>query len=310
MRGLLVLVLLSGCAGELRANSAICSVSSGNGPLTNTACGQTFVANDFLNWGAPVSSGGLGQAIETNGSPDYYTQPVQVTSYLGDGITVTSPGMNLVRADNTVYAWDGTTAWWELPSMTNFGETINTFGGQFNAPNYDATSAPYGPNNYPYQFGDPLLGAVGSDSSGAQMDFSFSKTLYGLSFELSSATAPNFIATLDAYDSSGHLLGVYQVNGTGDGGTCAGLNNPSFDEAPRVCNDAATIQFYDPEGNIARVVLTVNDDTGAYVDQLSMDTSPFSNDPDSSTPEPGTAPLIGAGLFVLAAAAKYKYTSR
>lgn len=302
-----MLGLLTGCAGGLRANSVICAVSSGNGPLTNTSCGQTFVANDFLNWGAPVSSGGLGQALETNGSPDYFTQPLQVTSYFGDDITVSSPSMNLERADNTVYAWDGTTSWWEIPTMANFGETINTFGGQFNAPSYDNTAAPYGPGDYPYQFGDPLLGAVGNDSSGTQMDFSFSQALYGLSFELSSATAANFIATLDAYSSSGQLLGVYEVTATGDGGTCAGLNNPLYNEAPRPCNDAPTIQFYDPEGRIASVILTVNDDSGAYVDGLTLDTSPFHAD---SAPDPQTAILIGGGLCILALLGKYASHSK
>jgi hypothetical protein len=281
--------------------------------LVTTACGQTFVSNEILNWGAPTASGGLGEATSAPLSPgqvvDVTAQPT-TGAFAGDQIGVTST-MSIERADNTSYAWDqlayGGEGAWEFPTYieNEMGSnvSINTFAGNFNAPNLQTTSPAYGPQNLQYQFGDQLLGAVatpGSNVGNAQMTFTFAQTLYGLAFQVSSATNPDFIATLDAYDSSGNLIGVYQLNTnqTGVGGVCAGLNDPLPSPNtinPVVCNDAAVIQFYDPEGNIKSVVLTVNDTTGLFIDQLSMD---------ADAPDPGTAPLIGGGLLVLALAAK------
>jgi hypothetical protein len=280
----------------------ICSVSTGGGPLGNTACGQTFIANDFLNWGAPTSSGGLGEAIE----PDAFNlgQSVQVSSSSGIEIDV-STGATLDRADNTEYAWDASIDKWVTQPFVTFGQTINTFAGQFNAPSYQSSNAPYGPNGYPYPYGDPLLGAVGSTGGTTQMDFSFSQSLSGIAFDVSSATNSDFVATLAAYTSSGALLGIYEVNtnGAGGGGTCLGLDNPATGTNPQPCNDAPVIQFYDPEGRIASVVLTVNDN-GLYVDQLSLDTivSPTNPiiDPTGGAPEPGPECLTGGGLIALA----------
>ncbi|MGO9262155.1 MAG: hypothetical protein ACLQU1_38515 [Bryobacteraceae bacterium] len=239
-----------------------------------------------------MSSGGLGEAI--NPTASNLGQSVNVTSADGVQIGVTT-NLTLERADNTDYAWDGSA--WVSPTTANGFPGINTFGGQFNAPSYDTGTAPYGPNNYPYQFGDPLLGAVGTGSSNAEMTFSFNQLLDGVAFQVSSATNADFIATLDAYDSSGDLLGVYQLdtNGTGVGGTCATLTNIP----PVPCNDAPVIQFYDPDGRIASVVLAVNDNTGLFVDGLSL-----MNDPPNGAPEPEPAPLIGGGLIVLALIAK------
>lgn len=305
MRTLSVLVLFGGCVGMLRANTVLCTVSAGSGPLGNTPCGQTFVSTDVLNWGAPVSSGGLGEAI--NPAASDLGSSVNVTSAGGVQIGVTT-NLTLERADDTEYAWDGSA--WVSPTAANGFPNINTFTGQFNAPSFDTTTAPYGPNNYPYQFGDNLLGAVAGQVAGpgpgpligpggpfgpsqAELTFSFNQLLYGVAFELSSATNQNFIATLNAYDSSGDLLGQYQVdtNGTGAGGNCASLGNIP----PVPCNDAPVIQFYDADGHIASVVLVVNDSSGLFVDGLSLNVS---------APEPETAPLIGGGLIVLALLAK------
>jgi hypothetical protein len=298
----------------LQASSAICSMApTPTSTFTTTACGQMFTANDFLNWGAPVNSGGLGQAIDPSAT-DIGTSADVTTPNFGVGIDVTAdnPDDNLVRADNTAYAWDATSHQWVYPTIaTGFSNTINTFAGQFNAPSCqqptttcEVSTPPYGPYDYPYQFGDPLLGSVGR-SGDAEMTFSFTQGLYGVAFEVSSKTAANFIATLDAYDSSGDLLGVYQVNATGSGGVCNTLTGFLMG-GPTPCNDAPLIQFYDPDGRIASVVLTVND-TGAYVDEMSLDVSSFS---DASTPEPQTAPLIGLGLIVIALAARRVTRSR
>jgi hypothetical protein len=293
MRALVVLALSLGCVGGLKASSVLCMAGGGGGSLASTTCGQTFTASDFLNWGAPVGSGGLGEAVDPGATN--LGSVVTVTSPLDVGIDVTS-NMTLERADNTYFAWiDTGTNSWEVPP------NINTFDGQFNAPSTPSLTPPYGPNNYPYQYGDPLLGAVGNDySSTPEMTLSFSSPLYGVAFEVSSKNNPNFIATLTAYGPSGGELGVYQINtnGTGLGGYCPGLLDPYSGGNPVPCNDAPTIQFYDPEGRIASVVLTVNDPTGFFIDELGLDEN------DTSTPEPGSAALIGVGLIGLALVAK------
>jgi hypothetical protein len=244
-----------------------------------------------LNFGAPVSGGGLGEAI-LPAAANLGTS-ANVTSSLGDVAINIVSNLPMERADNTTYAWDSSTSSWVYPTFANFGESINTFSGQFNAPSSN-TPPPYGPNNYPYKFGDPLLGAVGSAEDSTQMILSFSHSIYGVAFEVSSASNPNFLGTLDAYDNSGVLLGEFEVDATGLGGVCSTLNNTA---GPVPCNDAPTIQFYDLEERIASVVLTVNDNGGLFIDELSLATG-------AGAPEPESASLIGGGLIILALAAK------
>jgi len=258
-----------------------------------------FVANDFLNWGAPVGSGGLGEAISP-GAQNLGTS-VDVTS-TGNNQFEVSSNVTLERADNTTYAWDSAMSKWVSPTMANFGENINTFNGHFDAPSCVSqpkclTSVPpYGPGNYPYQFGDPLLGAVGTTDP--VLTFAFSHLVEGVAFEISAKTQASFIASLAAYDSQGNLLGVYQINTNSGGGICSGLNS-QFNPTP--CNDAPLIQFYDPEARIASVVLTANDPNGLFVDQVELfSTSTLSGLGSTDAPDPATATLIGVGLVVLA----------
>lgn len=268
-----------------------------------------------MNWGAPVANGGLGEAVNP---PSSLGQPVDTTaagggSWAVDEQIATTSNMMVERADNTAFAWDAAISQWVFPTFLVYGSgspnSITTFAGHFNAPSYESSTSPYGaPSNY-YggvgQFGDPLLGAVANPQApqaDAQMTFDFSQALYGVAFQVSNASGTNtdFIATLDAYDGSGNLIGVYQVNtnGTGDGGACPGLINPLLPPTysdPSPCNNAPVIQFYDPEGRVKSVVLTVNDTQGLYVDGMYLDVS---------TPDPGPAPLIGGGLVILALLAK------
>lgn len=309
--GLLLFLLGAGNVAGLKASSVICQTGSNVSSVVATPCGQTFVANELMNWGAPTGAGGLGEAyISRTG----LSQPVSVMAQSLGGpnpaelIGVTS-NMILERADNTAYAWDSATSSWETPTFIEIGSNpflpINTFAGHFNAPSYESSTAPYGPNNYPYWFGDPLLGAVARSSGGssaADMTMTFSQALYGVSFEVGSSSRSDFVATLYAYGASGNLLGVYVVNtnGTGVGGVCSGLSTLSPDPVP--CNNAPVIQFDDPEGRIKSVVLTVNDTGGLFIDSMLLDV--FGGSDPTSTPEPATAPLIGIGLIVLALAAK------
>ncbi len=284
----------------------ICSTGPTSSSLISTGCGQTFVANEFMNWGLPTSSGGLGQALDP---PPNLGQSAIATASNGSGqltseqIAIDSKNMTLERFDNTTYAWDAALNEWVSPTFLEFGsspsESVNTFAGQFDAPDLETSSAPYGPGNLQNPFGDNLLGAVPNAGSNAEMMLTFSQPLYGLAFEVSSATNLNFIATLDAYNSSGGLIGVYQVNGTGVGGICAGLNNSA---GPVPCNDAPVIEFYDPQGRIASVVLTVNDTSGLFIDSMSL--TSLASGGLTGAPESNTAPLIGIGLIVLALAAK------
>jgi hypothetical protein len=292
VRTLLLLVLSIVNVQGLKANSAVCMMTAPS--VVTVTCGQTFSANDFLNWGAPVSAGGLGEATIPGA---VLGQSIQVTTTGGLGINVLSK-QTLERADNTTYAWDAATSSWVFPAV--LGDSIQTFSGQFNAPSeptYTGSSGPaYGPNNYPYQFGDPLLGAVPPGNiMPSEMQFDFSKSIFGIAFKISSAQATNFVATLSAYNSAMQLIGTYQLNtnGAGGGGTCSSLSNSS---GPVPCNDAPVIQFYDPQGHIASVILTVNDMNGFFVDGLSINTT--------GAPEPATIPLIGGGLIALALAAK------
>jgi len=304
-----------GSVGGLKASSVICQAGPTVPTLVTTTCGQTFVANELMNWGAPVANGGLGEALSPPGNPTL-NQPVYVTAaspggfIAADQIGITS-NMLIERTDNTVYAWDsaadGGQGAWLAPSFFAAppNESFNTFGGHFNAPSFEQSTLPFGPNNYPYEYGDPLLGTLapsGPSVGNASMTMTFSQALYGLSFEVSNRSGVNsdFIATLNAYDSSGVLIGVYELNtnGTGIGGMCPGLTDPAADPTsidPVPCNNAPVIQFYDPEGRIKSVVLTVNDTSGLFIDAMSMDVA---------APDPGTAPLIGIGLIVLALAAK------
>ena len=316
------LVLTTGGAGLVHASSVVCLMGPTGNTLVTTSCGQTFNSNEFMNWGAPTGSGGLGEAINP---PSSLGQPVDTTASGGSGWVINDPiavssNMLIERADNTEFAWDQSLGSWVSPTYLVYGvggsTSINTFAGHFNAPNLETNSSPYSSTSGYYgtspQFGDPLLSAMAnpqqtqqpcttnSQAGCAQMSFNFGQSLFGVAFEVSNRSGQdsNFTATLDAYDSSGNLIGVYQVNDTAGGGTCPGLNNPNTppnfsDPAP--CNDAPIIQFYDPEGRIKSVVLTVNDNQGLFVDGLYLDVT---------TPDPGPATLIGGGLVVLALVAR------
>lgn len=309
MRTLLVLVLASGCVGGLRASGVQCLTLTMGSPFPNTTCGQTFVSNELMNWGAPSAAGGLGEA---NGATANLGQTVDTTaSGVSDQITITS-NMMLERADNTAYAWNPASGAWNFP-------TVTTFAGHFNGPSSETSTAPYGPGNYPYQYGDPLLGATtgssGTTPGNAQMDFNFSQALYGLAFQVTGASGVNsdFSATLYAFDASGNALGFSQITATGLGGVCPGLSNPGNGAGdPVPCNDAPTIQFYDPQGRIASVALTVNDTSGLFISPMALDvTGGFTNQSflDTDAPEPRSAPLIVVGLIAMALLAKRRLLS-
>jgi hypothetical protein len=252
-----------------------------------------FSPSAVLDWGAPVNgsitganSGGLGPATRTGaGGPWPETTGTTLDAAVdGDAFTIASNDQ-LLRADNTTLAWNGS-GWAPAP----FVNPANSyFSGNFGAPN-TPTSQP--------QYGDNLLGAL-APSGGAnglpEITLTFAQTLSYIAFEVSSASNSNFVAQLLAFNSLGVQIGTYQVdtNGTGVGGTCAGLRS----SPPQPCNDAPLIQFYDPTNSIKSVeLLMTNDYSGVYIDELMV----------APIPEPVTSSSVAVGFLLLYWFAKRK----
>jgi len=253
-----------------------------------------FSPNAMLDWGSPVDGsmtgpmgsnmGGLGAATRTSAA-GVWPEPMETTldaAVGGDAFTIVSNDQ-LVRADNTALAWNGS-AW--LPAV--FVNSSNTYvAGHFNAPS-TPTSQP--------QFGDNLLGALapsGGDNGPPTITLTFARALSYVAFEVSSASNANFTAQLLAFNAQGIQIGAYQVTDTGAGALCAGLaQNP-----PQPCDDAPLIQFYDPAVSIASVELIMtNDSSGVYIDDLMA----------TAVPEPVSSGLAGLGLLLTLWAAKRK----
>jgi hypothetical protein len=108
-----------------------------------------------------------------------------------------------------------------------------------------------------------------------------------------------FVAGLQAFDSSGNSLGTYQLTETanGTGGIC-----PSLGIRPPVpCNDAPYVGFYDPEGRISSIYISVfnpgnlSTPIGFAIDTLDIDPSAA-----QWVPEPAMPLMIGGGLAAIA----------
>jgi len=197
------------------------------------------------------------------------------TSNDGVNITLSSAGL-LQRAQNTVFAWDGSE--WTLPDFVA-NEQVNTFQGNFGAPS-SPTSAP--------AMGDALIGVVGPSS----LTINFSAPVLSAGFMISSKTLANFTATLQAYDSSGNLLGIYSIVANGLGGVCAGLGN--LNPNPQPCNDAPFIGFIGQnlQSQISSIVVSTNDTNGMFLDTFFIQDS-------QAVPEPSVIFLMGGGLCVI-----------
>jgi hypothetical protein len=222
----------------------------------------------------------------------------------GNDFTLTSNDQ-FEGVDNTALAWNG--AIW---APAGFVTTDSTFAGHFNS-----STTPSGPFPEP-TFGDNLLGVLtpnGDSTGNPQLTLSFAQTINYIQFQVTARTGiqgtdpitgenTNFTATLVAYDSSGNVIGTYQVADQGTGGTCAGLSNGS---GPQPCNDAPFVQFYDPLDRIKSVQLSMDDPTGLFIDTLRVGGIP--RPPplvEGSVPEPSSFVMFGVGMLALLWAAK------
>ncbi len=223
--------------------------------------------------------GGLGPATNGNGGGSWpQTTGTALNAALGtDTITVSSNDW-LGRVDNTEQAWNGS----GFTNALMVNPNNYYFGGHFGAPG-SSSSTPV--------FGDNLLGAFapsGGDFGPPEITLTFSQALAYVSFQVSSASSANFTAQLLAFNSQGQM-GTFQVTDTGGGGNCPGLALST----PQPCNDAALIQFFDPNDSITSVELVMlTDFSGVLIDSLEV--AP-------TVPEPGGAlPLAAAGFLALA----------
>jgi hypothetical protein len=250
-----------------QASSLSCSLVGPDGStVISTACvTQTQIfTSDPVNWMTA-----LGPA-DQNPSMGPWS-----TSNNGVNITLSSVGL-LQRAQNTVFAWDG--SGWTLPDFVA-SEQVNTFQGNFGAPS-SPTSTP--------AMGDALVGVNGPSS----LTISFSAPVLSAGFMISSKTLANFTATLQAYDSSNNLLGTYSIVANGLGGVCAGLGN--LNPNPQPCNDAPFLGFLGQtaQSQINTLVVSTNDTNGMFLDSLSVQDS-------QAVPEPSVILLMGGGLCVI-----------
>ena len=300
--------LLAMAAGSLSANPALtlsCSLNvtglpgpfSGLGSVDGNGCFSTSFSTVpsllSVNWGAPVTSGGLGAALlSTDHPPVVVTTPVPAAAKLtnGDPVTVTSTAGSITRVDDFAYKYTGTG--WNSPSIVG----LANFAGHFTSASASSPSSP-----------DDALIEVTSGSMGISLLGHASPSVYGIWFEIASLGGTNstFTASVQAFDSLGTPLGIYSLTefpGTanyGSGGQCPGLaTKDSITQlpTPAPCNDAPYVGFYDPQGRISSVYITVfsgGAPVGFAIDSLFVDEV-------QGVPEPAIPLLIGGGLAAMA----------
>ena len=259
------IVILLSLAAE--ASSLTCSLYGPNGTtlISNTCVTQNQIfTNDPVNWMTAFGP------ADQNASAGPWT-----TSNTGVNITLSSVGL-LQRAQNTVFAWDGSE--WNLPDFVT-NEQVNTFQGNFGAPSL--------PGSTP-ALGDALVGVVGPSA----LTINFSAPILSAGFMISSKTLANFTASLQAYDSNNNLLGTYSIVANGLGGMCAGLG--SLNPNPQPCNDAPFLGFLgqNPQSQISSIVVSTNDTNGMFLDTMFVQDS-------QAVPEPSVIFLMGGGLCVI-----------
>jgi hypothetical protein len=298
--------LLAAAAGDLCASSFLNCALSGlatgviipTGATSSGCWTSTFInatVNDSLDWGAPTTSGGLGAAV-TPGNTFPVSTSLAVDARTTDGFGVglqlapdySGTAGSLVRADNAALVWASHPtvgpARWVIPGSQGTPSNLALFAGNFNAPG--PTGPPVQGASYGYPYGDHLVEL----QNGGPLELTFlNQGVLGVWFEISSLEGidSNFDASVEAFDSSGNVLGTYSIQAGGSGGQCLSLSsNP-----PTPCNDAPYVGFYDPEGRIHSIYISVFDPSsnnliGFAIDTLMVD----------EVPEPSMPLLVGSGL--------------
>lgn len=299
--------LLAAAAGNLCANGALtltCSLNvigipgpfSGLGSVGANGCFSTSFSNvtglDSLNWGAPTASSGpsgLGPALSGNSFSVTTTTPVQTRTATQDNAQVaiySSTSSTVTRADDFYWQWTGS-AW---VSGSNLSTPLTSFAGHFNSASSTSLAAASPTND------DQLL----KSSSGAPLQLELlGYRAFGVWFQIASLSGTDslFVAKVQTFDSSGNPIGSYQLNESGSygsGGVCGALEA----NHPVACNDAPYVGFYDPEGRISSVYVSVFDPSnlttpiGFAIDSWQLDDDPI--------PEPAMVLMIGGGLAAIA----------
>jgi len=303
----LLVSLLAAAAGNLCADptSFACIWSGTNGlPLpgvatnTTTDCLNsptsflTASALDSLDWGAPKAlSGPSGLGDATPGANNYQATTYDPVSYrtatvrndqiaiqLAPGYTGSAPGVT--RVDDFALRWNGST--W-LPG--NF-VTPSLVGAQLHFNSASDTTSPPGDHLLELKDGGPLeLTLLGKGAFGEWFRIA----------ALGGDPTGLFVAVVEGFDIYGHSLGKYTMTesgSSGTGGICAGLSNTP----PVPCNDAPLVGFYDPEGRIKSIYISVfnpsnlNSPIGFAIDTLTL----------QEVPEPVMPLMIGGGLAAIA----------
>jgi hypothetical protein len=272
-----------------------------DGATGSNGCFQTTFINanisDSLNWGAPYAASGesgLGAATLGNYFPLSVSSPVANRTATVDNNQVAiqlAPGysggaIGVTRVDNAAEVWDGKS--WILAGFNN----VASFPGHFDSNSIPSTTPPPG---------DALL----KSSSGAPLELSFlDRSVYGVWFQIASLAGINslFEAEVQAFNGS-TLLGTYTLTESGSYGTGGRCNSllASPPDAPVPCNDAPYVGFYDPQGRITSIYISVfnpgnlSTPVGFAINSLNFDpTTP------GDIPEPAMPLTIGGGLAALA----------
>ena len=153
--------------------------------------------------------------------------------------------------------------------------------------------------------GDALLTAPNEEGP---VTIDFGQGVSAVAFEISSLSAPTFIATLNAYDQAGNLLGTYTLDTTNltganaVGGPCSSLtlatgtspgSGCASTPAPFVGLSEQSMQLIGVN-QIYSIQISTNDPRGFALDELFAQ-----EEPPISTPEPTAASLAFLGLSLV-----------
>jgi len=321
-RGCLLAGLLAAAAGNLCASPTVFTCTLTNIGPTATTIGHTcftflnITPTDSLDWGVTshylsgTGESGLGKALPGNNFPITNSSGPDVRSAGGLNIqvqraaTTGSPSANVTRVDDLVYEWNGSV--WQLPGGAGAPNVAN-FAGHFGSNAPVQPPVPGHPNAPPAgaPAGDQL---VKMPNAGSSLELMFlNRPLFGVWFSIASLTCPVtssnpvntnclFDATVQAFDVNGVSIGSYTLaeSGTsGTGGACTGLGTRVPGPVP--CNDAPYVGFYDPEGRIRSIYVSVFNHNGTTPVGFAIDSLYL-----EPIPEPAVPLMIGGGLAAMA----------